>query len=154
MYYNGTDGSHESTGLAYSTDGSVWSAYTSNPVLRGSGVGGEEAWDCLSAVYGTVFRNSSGYHYYYSGRGQDDGSGGCAYPSSYDGIGYATSSDGRTWVRDTGNPIFHISDGVAHRDGRIYTPWIVDDGSGDLKMYYSATASTGGPKKIGLAVRN
>jgi hypothetical protein len=151
MYYNGTDGSHEDTGLAYSTDGSYWNAYTVNPVLSGSGVGGAEAWDCGSATYGTVFSDAMGFHFFYSGRGQDDGFGGCAFPASFGGVGYASSVDGKTWIKSTTNPIFHISDGASYRDERIYTPLVIDDGTGVLKMYYSAK-QTGGPKKIGFAV--
>jgi hypothetical protein len=155
LYYNGTDGSHEDTGLAYSTDGLYWSAYTVNPVLNGSGVGGAEAWDCGSATYGTVYKDPAGFHFLYSGRGQDDGMGGCTFPASFDGIGYAFSTDGKTWVKSTSNPIFYIGDGVPYRDERIYTPSIVNDGTGVLKMYYSAYgSSTGGVKKIGMAVQN
>lgn len=149
MYYNGTDGGHEVTGLAYSADGLAWSAYTANPVLSYSGIGGSEAWDCVSAAYGTVFKNSLGYHYFYSGSGQDNGSGGCANSSSFTGIGYAFSLDGKTWVKDS-NPIFQIANGVAYRSGRIYTPLVVRDGSGILRMYFSAR-DVSGPKKIGYA---
>lgn len=150
MYYNGTDGSHEDTGLAYSTDGINWSAYTANPVLSGTHTGGSEAWDCGSATYGTVLKDSFGYHYFYSGRGEDDGAGGCTFPASFTGIGYASSVDGKTWVKDT-KSIFKISDGVSYRSGRIYTPSIIDDGSGFLKMYFSVKDSSGGLKKIGYA---
>lgn len=150
MYYNGTDGSHEDTGLAYSVDGLTWSAYTANPVLSGSGIGGSEAWDCASSTYGTVYKDALGFHYFYSGRGQDDGSGGCASPASFNGIGLASSSDGKTWVKDA-KPIFEISNGVAYRDGRIYTPSVINDGSGHLLMYFSAKDSIGGLKKIGYA---
>lgn len=150
MYYNGTNGSTEDTGLAYSSDGLYWSAYTENPVLRGSQIGGIEAWDCGSASYGTVFKDVYGYHYFYSGRGQDDGSGGCSFPASFNGIGYASSLDGKTWIKDVA-PIFEISDGVPYRSGRIYTPSVINDGSGTLRMYFSAKDSAGGPKKIGYA---
>jgi len=36
MYYDGTDGSMEETGLAYSIDGLYWEAYSGNPVLAAS----------------------------------------------------------------------------------------------------------------------
>ena len=153
MYYDGTDGSVEETGLAYSTDGSYWNAYTVNPVLDGSSVG---AWDCKSSVYGTIYKDSAGAHYFYSGKGEDDGIGGCTFPVSgnFDGIGYAYSADdGKTWTKSTANPIFHVNDGMPYRDDRIYTPSVVDDGTGILKMYYSAK-EVGGPKKIGLAILN
>lgn len=150
MYYDGTDGSHEETGLAYSTNGLLWNAYTTNPVLSASRVGGTEAWDCVSAVYGTVFHDSFGYHYIFSGKGQDNGSGGCASPSNFNAIGYASSVDGKTWAKDS-NPIFKTSDAVPYRSGRIYTPSVIDDGSGTLRMYFSVTDATGSPKKIGYA---
>lgn len=150
MYYDGTDGSHEDTGLAYSTDGIYWNAYTANPVLSGTHVGGSNAWNCGSATYGTVFKDSLGYHFFYSGRGQDDGAGGCSFPASFGGIGYASSIDGKTWVKDA-NPIFQISDGIAYRSERIYTPSVVNDGSGILRIYFSVKDAAGGPKKIGYA---
>jgi len=150
MYYDGTNGSTEDTGLAYSTDGLYWSAYSATPVLDGSLVG---AWDCESSVYGTVYKDSVGYHYFYSGRGEDDGFGGCAFPASgsFDGIGYASSTDGKTFLKSATNPIFHVNDGAYYRNERIYTPSILDDGSGVLRMYYTAK-EVGGPKKIGLAI--
>jgi hypothetical protein len=149
MYYDGTNGNNEDTGLAYSTDGLDWSAYTGNPVLNNASAG---AWDCVSAIYGTVYKDAAGFHYFYSGKGQDNGSGGCVAPASgnFNGIGYASSTDGETWVKDT-NPIFATSDGVPYRTGRIYTPSVINDGSGILRMYFSAQDSAGGAKKIGYA---
>ncbi len=136
MYYDGTSGATEETGLAYSADGVFWTAYSAVPVLAKSA---SPAWDSNDSVYGTVYRNAIGFHYWYSG--------GVANPS--EGIGYAFSADGKTWVKNPGH-IFHISDGVAYRNERVYTPSVIDDGTGVLKMYYSAKAS-GGPKKIGWA---
>lgn len=149
MYYDGTDGGHEVTGLAYSSDGVLWSAYSGNPVLSGSTIG---AWDCWSSVYGTVYKDTQGFHYFYSGKGQDNGSGGCMSPLSnnFNGIGHAFSSDGKTWVKDA-HSIFEISDGVLYRSGRIYTPSVIDDGSGTLRMYSSVMDSAGVQKKIGYA---
>ena len=139
MYYDGTDGNHEDTGLAYSADGVMWNAYTANPVLSGSSAVG---WDHESAVYGTVYKDSKGFHYFYSGKAVAGG--------QFDGIGYASSTDGETWVKDP-NPIFTTSDGVSYRSGRIYTPSVVNDGSGILRMYFSVTDSSGTPKKIAYA---
>jgi hypothetical protein len=148
MYYDGTNGGNEFTGLAYSANGLFWTAYSTVQVLNGSLAA---AWDCSDAAYGTVYRDASGYHFWYSGGGADDGLGGCQDHPVHEGIGYAFSSDGKNWTKDPGNPIFHITEGVSYRNSRVYTPVVVDDGSGTLKMYYSARES-GGPKKIGLAV--
>jgi hypothetical protein len=155
MYYDGTDGSREVTGMAYSTDGINWAAVSPLPVLDGSLVA---AWDCNSSIYGTVYKDIAGYHYWYSGAGADDGSGGCAFHAVGNGIGYASSSDGISWVKSTSNPIFDMDDGVSYRVGRVYTPSVVDDGSGVLRMYYSASVSSDpfwGPgvvERIGMAV--
>lgn len=150
MYFDGTDGSSEVTGLAYSHDGLEWTAYSSAPVLD---KGGGNDWDCDDAVYGTVYQDANGYHFWYSGGGGDNGSGGCASGDPvHEGIGYASSSDGKTWAKDTGNPVFHISDDVAYRNERTYTPAVIKVGDGFLRMYYSAKGSSNGAKKIGLAV--
>ncbi len=150
MYYDGTDGSSEVTGLAYSTDGLYWSAYSASPVLdKGSG----NTWDCDDAAYGSVYYDGMKYHYWYSGGGGDNGSGGCVTGAPVQqGIGYAASDNGVDWIK-TAQPVFHITDGVTYRDQRTYTPSVVDDGSGMLKMYYTAAGSAfGNTKMIALAV--
>jgi hypothetical protein len=150
MYYDGTDGSSEITGLAYSSNGLHWIAYSGNPVLnKGSG----PAWDCDDSAYGTVYQATDGYHFWYSGGGGDNGSGSCASGAPISqGIGHASSPDGKSWTKDPKNPIFYITDGVSYRNSRVYTPSVVNDGSGFLKMFYSAQAlGSSQPKKIGLA---
>lgn len=138
MYYDGTSGGTEETGLAYSADGLFWTAYAPNPVLAR---GGGTVWDANYATYGAVMRLGGTWHFWYSG----------GVSGANEGIGYASSSDSFTWTKDTGNPIFHISQGVSHRIQRVYTPSVIDDGSGILKMYYSAIG-TDGLYKIGLAL--
>jgi len=58
MYYDGTDGRLEETGLAYSLDGLYWEAYSGNPVLA---VSPSPAWDSTDAIYGTVYRDLQGF---------------------------------------------------------------------------------------------
>jgi hypothetical protein len=139
MYYDGTTGGQESTGLAYSADGLYWQAYAANPVLP---VAGGTAWDSDFSSYGTVYRDELGMHFWFSGGKTQVG----------DGIGYAFSADnGLTWTRTPNYNIFHIIDGVPYRAQRVYTPSVIDDGTGILKMFYSARGNTG-EYKIGLAV--
>jgi hypothetical protein len=137
MYYDGTSGGTEDTGLAYSADGLFWTAYASTPVLARGGT----VWDANYATYGTVTRLNGLWHFWYSG----------GVAGTNEGIGYASSADGVTWTKDSGNPIFHMTDGTTHRNVRTYTPAVIDDGSGILKMYYSAVG-TDGLYKIGLAL--
>ena len=147
LYYDATDGMSEITGLAYSEDGLYWIRYGNKAVLEG---GLAPAWDCSDATYGTVYQDESGYHYWYSGGGGDDGKGGCEPGRVHEGIGYAFSNDGIKWKRDSQNPIFHIDEGVDYRNERVYTPAVVKDKEGNLSMFYSAMAE-GGKKKIAMA---
>ena len=147
MYYDAATGSSEVTGLAYSADGVFWTRYGTTPVLdKGAG----DAWDCDDASYGTVYHDEAGFHYWYSGAGTPDGSGGCLDTPLVKGIGYAGSTDGLSWTKSS-QPIFHVSQGVSYRSQRVYTPAVVDDGSGTLKMYYTAVGGDG-IKKIALAL--
>jgi len=140
LFFNGTNGGNEITGLAYSTDGRLWTGYAGNPVLQNSPLA--EAWDNDDAVYGTVLRINSGYHFWYSG-----GSG----PAD-EGIGYAFSLNGLTWTKAR-DPIFHITDDNAdHREKRTYTPSVVQGRRGRLRMFYSAKSSDG-DYAIGLAIQ-
>ncbi|MBI4529951.1 MAG: hypothetical protein HY709_00360, partial [Candidatus Latescibacteria bacterium] len=107
MYYDGTDGGAEVTGLAYSQDGISWKAFSGNPVLDKGSPG---AWDADDAAYGTVYQDANGYHFWYSGGMAD----------VHEGIGYASSNDGKTWTKDLNNPIFHVNYGVSYRNARVY----------------------------------
>ncbi len=140
MFYDGTNGADEETGLAYSANGKEWTAYAGNPVLSKSPL--PEAWDSGNAVYGTVLRERKRFHFWYSGGNK----------WVHEGIGYAFSLDGMTWTKAK-DPIFHISDGGAdHRGERTYTPAVIVNERGRLRMYFSAK-SHGGDYAIGLAVQ-
>jgi len=135
MYYDGTTGSDEFVGLAVSNDGVNWQGYNGGalPVLDSSPTG----WDSGYVGYGTVIRRSDGaFDFWYSG-----GSGSVLNQ----GIGYAFSSDGINWVKDPSNPIFHISDGVAWRNDRTYTPMVIGN-----QMWFSGK-NTSGVYAIGYA---
>jgi hypothetical protein len=149
MYYDAAsqgyapDGSTEGTALAMSADGLSWSRYGTQPVLKASG---GTAWDSGYAYAWSVIKIGGLYCMYYSG-GQTN---------SYPGIGYAESTDGITWTKQA-TSLMHISDGVAWRSSRTYTPCVVYDmnsfsGHGDssyLKMWY--TGLSGSNYAIGYA---
>lgn len=139
MYFDGTNGGWEQTGLAYSPDGLYWSAVSQEPVLAKSQ--DINAWDSDDAIYGTVYSDAHGFHFWYSGGSSD----------CHQGIGYAFSQDGITWKKNQ-DTVFHINDGPTYRDKRTYTPSVISNGKDSLLMYYSAYgSSTGNVKKIGLA---
>lgn len=111
MYFDGTTGGVEETGLGYSSDGVNWQL--TGRVLT---IGNPGDWDSSYASRCSVVRvGSNEWHMWYSG-GQT---------RMHEGIGHATSTDGINWTRDTNNPIWHITDGMSYRDTRTYTPWIL-----------------------------
>jgi predicted GH43/DUF377 family glycosyl hydrolase len=79
-------------GYATSFDGKIWTMHEDNPVLKP----GPTSWDSRTVEDPNVFFDGSTYHMWYTG-------------SSVLWwewrIGYATSSDGITWTKNTGNPI-------------------------------------------------
>jgi hypothetical protein len=150
MYYDAgsqgfaPDGTTEGTALAFSADGVYWSRYGSEPVFKAScGL----AWDSGYAYAWTVLKIGGLFKMWYSG-GQ---------ATSHEGIGYAESPDGISWTREA-NPVMHVSDGIAWRSERTYTPLVMYDGNkfsghGDTayyKMWY--TGATGSNYAVGYAV--
>jgi len=147
MYYDGTTGSFEEIGLAYSTDGILWKGY-GRVLKRGNeGVwGNTDAWDSSYTTYGTVVKIGDTWHLWYSGGQTEAG----------EGIGHATSTDGINWQRDPNNPILYKNDGVLWRNDRTYTPSVLYDPNGfetggcpNLKMWF--TGKTGSNYTIGYA---
>jgi len=136
MYYDGTTGGIQQIGLAVSNDGINWEGYNGGvaPVFP---FGGPGAWDEDFASRATILKvGTDEYRMWYSG-----GTG-----AVNDGIGYATSTDGINWVRNTDcSPIFHKDDGPAWRANRTYTPVVLGD-----KMWFSGRTA-GGDYTIGLA---
>ena len=116
LYYDVTDGAKEELALAVSVDGVTWAKAGPSIVLP---YGGDGAWDANYACEGAVVLQLAPDQFYllYSG----------GINSSHEGIGCASSSDGLTWTKYSGNPIFSIFDGVAWRDSRTYNPWVLVD---------------------------
>lgn len=148
MYYDGTTGAFEQTGLGYSTDGNHWMRYGNDPVLP-SGVdwsvpgnwGAPEPWDSSYASFGTVIQDADGlFHFFYSG----------GTTAMHEGIGHATSDDGLTWTKDAGNPYIEVEAGTWHSQ-RAYTPSVTYDedrysGHGDntkFKLWYCGRDDNG-----------
>jgi len=95
-------------GMATSPDGIIWTKYNdpntpfppyeeSDPVLW-TGDPGE--WDDAMAAYGTVIKKSDHYEIYYTGS-----------QNGVEGeIGFASSTDGITWQKWPGNPVYIPAD--------------------------------------------
>lgn len=96
MYYTGRDRlRHLRIGLAFSEDGITWEKHHNNPILDTSPSG---CWDSL-CVYGPIVRKEgSSWRMIFTG---------CdALDSSHYQVGLALSSDGISWTKFKGNPVF------------------------------------------------
>lgn len=137
MYYDGTTGGDESLGLAVSNDGVNWQGYNSGtlPVFVGTDQTGD--WDVGYVSRATISKeNDDSYHMWYSG----------GTNTMDQGIGYAFSTDGINWMRDSSNPIFHTSDGESWRSSRTYTPMVIGN-----EMWFTGKDASGN-YTIGYAV--
>ena len=122
MWYTGYDGANMRVGYAESPDGISWTKH-SGPVLD---LGAPGTWDdnWVSAPY--VLYDGSSYKMWYCG---DDG--------THEYVGYATSPDGITWTKYSGNPV--LSPGAAGTwDGLMVFPGSIVFEGNSYHMIYGA----------------
>jgi hypothetical protein len=95
MWYQGTNihGEDDQIGYATSPDGTTWTKYSENPVLK-PGPGGD--WDDHTLQGCSVLKMDTIFHMWYTGHT------GTILNENYR-IGHATSQDGILWVRDIAN---------------------------------------------------
>jgi beta-1,2-mannobiose phosphorylase / 1,2-beta-oligomannan phosphorylase len=121
-------------GYATSPDGINWTKHPSNPVLEP----GSALWESESVTYPCIMPYSNGYKMWYGG-----------YSTSETGIGYATSPDGITWEKYTGNPV--LPPGASGQwDHIVFGPRVlfIDN---NYYMFYSGEINLYQSDKIGLA---
>jgi hypothetical protein len=142
MLYMGGNDTHVQIGLANSTDnGATWTKYEGNPVIP---VGASGAWDDVRTSYCRLLKNETGnpiqvsgvYYAFYTG-----------YSGSVFSIGWANSSDLKTWTKYEGNPV--MSPTAGWESAQLYSPIPWED-SGTYWMLY-AGASAPWYSDIGLA---
>jgi len=137
MYYDATSGGYEQIALGYSADGVAWTRYGTGPVLPRGLIG---SWDSGYATVGTVIHDGTLWEMWYSG----------GISASNEGIGYATSTDGLTWTKNSANPFMSKSDGVLWRNNRTYTPSVIKDGD-TYKMWFTGRDIATGNYAIGYS---
>jgi uncharacterized repeat protein (TIGR01451 family) len=114
MWYAGNDGVNPTRiGLATSSDGVTWTREASNPVLSPT-----ETWEASGVSRPSVLFDGLGYEMWYTGVD----SGGVIQ------VGYATSSDGISWVKSTGNPVLVVGTGGSWDDEDVSGPTVIKDG--------------------------
>jgi hypothetical protein len=146
MYYTGkgaVGGSPETRVLyASSSDGINWTPNHTAPVIP---VGGSGAFDQYHTGFCWVIKDGSTYKMWYSGNNAVDPDG----PGWQ--IGYATSSDGTTWVKYGSTPV--VPKGAVSTDWDyegVGAPTLIKDGS-IYKMWYVGFNETQGTFGIGYA---
>lgn len=123
-YFAGSDGASVEIGLATSTDLQTWSFEGSNPVLT-TGTG----WDSNQVRNPVVWVEDGTYYMFYEG-----------FDGTDRGFGFATSSDGVSWTKDSNNPVFTAGSGFD--SGNVLDPFIEVD-SGEYNLYYSGNDGSG-----------
>ncbi len=120
-------------GLATSTDGLNWTRVSNNPVLP---LGDPGNWDEQWTYVNSVLWDEGVYKMWYTGMNS----------SGISSIGYATSSDGISWVKYSGNPVLKGSadkwDGANNQNARVIR---VND---KYEMWFNGYAS--GTKEINI----
>ncbi|UCH90156.1 MAG: hypothetical protein JSV49_05840 [Thermoplasmata archaeon] len=133
MWYSANDGATPKIGYATSPDGITWMKNGSNPVLDV----GPAPWDSAAVCYPFVIYNGTGYQMWYGG------SNGLTFQ-----IGYANSTDGVTWTKNTSNPVLSNGSAGSWDASHIYSPSVIFNGS-MYKMWYMG--SDGVNARIGYA---
>jgi predicted GH43/DUF377 family glycosyl hydrolase len=128
---------HCQIGYATSSDGINWTKYAGNPVIK---IGSPGSWDSFHVYYSTVIFNDNYYKMWYSGTN------GSTYA-----IGYATSIDGITWNKHSGNPVL-IPGPSNWESDFILDPFVLFQ-INTYKMWYSGGDSEK-ISRIGYATHN
>ncbi len=132
-------------GYAFSADGVNWTKHPS-PVLQ---VGTSTQWDNGFIEGPSVIKDGNTYKMWY-----------CGYDATVDGsgtdgkanIGYATSTDGINWIKNTNNPI--LSAGVNSWDSMsVQDPHVIKQGA-IYYMWFGGNNIQGYGQSVGYATSN
>jgi len=139
MWYHGYSPIQQFARIGYATssDGISWTKYSGNPVLTPGSNGGWDDWNVHSP---SVLKDGFTYKMWYGGQN---------YQYSPERIGYATSPDGISWTKYSGNPVLVPGSNGGWDDKHVTEQFVMKDGT-TYKMYY-AGQSYSDTAQIGLA---
>jgi predicted GH43/DUF377 family glycosyl hydrolase len=122
MWYTGQAKGQSWIGYATSPDGKTWTRQSERPVLAP-----EQPWEKVAVMCPHVLYDAAEQRYrmWYSGGEQYE-------PNA---IGYATSKDGRSWVKHGHNPVFRPDPGNAWEKERVTACQVVKQGDWHVMFY-------------------
>ncbi len=122
MWFTGQADGHSAIGYATSKDGVTWTRATRKPVLSP-----DQPWEKVAVMCPDVLWDETTkiYRMWYSGGEQYEP----------DAIGYATSADGKTWTKLSGNPVFRADPNHAWERYKVTACQVVHQG-GWYDMFY------------------
>ena len=138
MWYAGIETTALLTKIGYatSTDGINWTKHP-DPVL----LAGTASWESAAVSHPSVMPYSNGYKMWYSGS---------ATGASESAFGYATSTDGINWQKDTLNNPVLTSGAIGQWDRLVYGPEVLYIGN-LYYMFYTGQNNLYQSDKVGLA---
>jgi predicted GH43/DUF377 family glycosyl hydrolase len=144
MWYEAV-GSSGITSIAYATsaDGLTWAKR--GTVLAPSG---SASWERDEASPNFILFEAGVYKLWYHGGGYFMGGSGTRYGAAR--VGYATSPDGLSWTKYTGNPVLDIGTPGAFDDEQVAEPRVTKLATG-YRMYYTGANATSKRKSLGMA---
>ena len=145
MWYSGWDSLNTRTGYATSPDGVNWTKFAGNPVLD---LGLPGSWDAASVLTPSIIFDGATFHMWY--QGGDTMNTGTPFPL-HGSTGYATSPDGVTWTKFSGNPVLDVGPPGAWDDNTMFPSEVIYDGT-IYHMWYSGLNVSFFPWSIGYAV--
>lgn len=133
------DGDGVGIGYAKSINGVDWIPYLNNPVITHG-----NTWDSSGFSSGiNVIKDGTTYKLWYEGIDNNGNN----------HIGYATSSDGVSWIPYTNNPVFSPGITGSWDDDDVGDPCVIKDGASYLMWYWGDNDLTD-INRIGLATSN
>lgn len=122
MWYTGQAQGKSWIGYATSPDGKNWKRMSETPVLAATSAWEKVAVMCPHVIYDESLKK---YRMWYSGGEQYE-------PNA---IGYATSQDGLTWIKDAHNPIFVPDRGHDWEKERVTACQVIQEADWHIMFY-------------------
>jgi predicted GH43/DUF377 family glycosyl hydrolase len=122
MWYTGQSQGRSQIGFATSPDGVVWKRMSESPVLSP-----DKPWEKVAVMCPDVIWDARAkiFRMWYSGGEQ----------SEPDAIGYATSSDGLSWIKHADNPVFQSDPSATWEQKKVTACQVIEDDGWHLMFY-------------------